>query len=230
MTTILAIDSACASCSVALWRDGTVLAHAFEAMQRGQSERLVPMVDEVFTAAGVSPAAVDAVATTVGPGAFTGIRIGLSTARGYGLALGRPVVGVTTTRVLAAMAGVTDRRILALVETKRADIYAELFAPDLASLHGPVALPVDDVAGLLAGEATLVCGDGTARLLPLLQAAGCDVADADTPVQPDAAIVAALAARRLADEPAIGFETPPAPLYLRPPDVSLPKSLPRLRS
>lgn len=229
MTTILALDSACASCSVALWCDGEVLAHAFEAMQRGQSERLVPMVDDVVARSGLSMAAVDAVATTVGPGAFTGIRIGLSAARGYGLALGKPVIGVTTTRVLAAMAGKTDRQVLALVETKRADIYAELFDAGINSLAGPQALPVDQVAAWLDGRPTLLCGDGAARVMQPLIEVGCDVVQADSPNQPDAAVVASLAAVRLAQEPASTFDLPPAPLYLRPPDVSQPKPLPPLR-
>lgn len=233
MTTILAIDSACASCSVALWRDGRVLAQAFEPMQRGQSERLVPMVDEVVAKATVPLDTVDAIATTVGPGAFTGIRIGLSTARGYGLALGKPVVGVTTTRVLAAMAGETDRQVdrqvLALVETKRADIYAELFDPEGKSIAGPEALPVAQLGDWLKAAPTLLCGDGAARVKPALEEAGCTVEEADSPHQSDAAVVARLAAHRLAEEPASAFDRPPAPLYLRPPDVSQPKPLRPLR-
>ena len=93
---ILAFDSATSACSAAIWRDGEIPARRFVAMERGQSEALIPMVVEVLKEAGLTYAEIDFIAVTVGPGSFTGVRIGLAAARGMALAGGLPVVGVTT--------------------------------------------------------------------------------------------------------------------------------------
>ncbi|MCH7931874.1 MAG: tRNA (adenosine(37)-N6)-threonylcarbamoyltransferase complex dimerization subunit type 1 TsaB, partial [Proteobacteria bacterium] len=92
---VLALDTATAACSVALWSDGTVLAQRFATMARGHAEALMPMVEAVMAEAGLAFADLDLVATTVGPGTFTGLRVGLAAARGLALAGGLPIVGVT---------------------------------------------------------------------------------------------------------------------------------------
>src|SRR5674476_345858 len=102
--TLLAFDTACDACSVAVWRAGRIVAHGAKAMVRGQSEELVVMIETVMGQAGQSFAALAAVAVTVGPGAFTGLRIGLATARAIALATDRPAIGVTTFEAIAAAA------------------------------------------------------------------------------------------------------------------------------
>lgn len=222
MTRILAIDSACSSCSVAVLDNGAIRASAFEEMARGQAARLVPMIDDVLARAGFRAMEMDAFAVTVGPGAFTGIRIGLATARGLGLASGAPVVGITTTEAIAAAAGNEGQPTLAVVETKRADIYAQYFSADGSS--APVACPLDHLPALVGGKSVLLCGDGHLRARPVLEAAGIECRMHDGPGQPQAEWVARLAQGRIDDEGAAVFDVPPAPLYLRPPDVSPPKS------
>ena len=101
---ILALDTALAACSVALWGEGRILAHKSEDMARGHSERLIPMVLEVMHEAGVGFAAVTQIAATVGPGSFTGVRIALAAARGLALARHVPLIGVTTLEVVAGVA------------------------------------------------------------------------------------------------------------------------------
>ncbi len=98
---ILALDSATGACSVALWHDGAILARRFAVMDRGQSEVLIPMVREVLAEAGADFPSIDVFGVTVGPGAFTGLRIGLAAARGMALASGRPLVGVSTFEAVA---------------------------------------------------------------------------------------------------------------------------------
>src|SRR5215470_1069032 len=93
---ILAFDCSGAACSAALWRRGALAAHRYRTMTRGHAEALMPMLAETVAQAGETFHALTAVAVTVGPGAFTGIRIGLAAARGIGLAATIPVVGVTT--------------------------------------------------------------------------------------------------------------------------------------
>lgn len=230
MTTILALDSACGACSVAVLRDGGIQAESFAVMPRGQSEKLIPMVEAAMRDAGCAFADLDAVAVTVGPGAFTGIRIGLSSARGLALAAGVPVIGVTTTQAVAAACRAAEGGIVVAMETKRADIYIEAFAPDGGSLYGPAAIPLEEVVAHLPGVRRLtLCGDGAGRLKPVLEAAGLAVTLDSAAVQPKARDVALLAAVRWQMEGAEGFSVPPAPLYLRPPDVSKPKQMPRLR-
>jgi tRNA threonylcarbamoyl adenosine modification protein YeaZ/ribosomal-protein-alanine acetyltransferase len=102
--TLLALDTCFDGCSVALFGDDgtTVLARRLETMARGHAERLPVMVDEVFREAGVKPTTLTKVAVARGPGTFTGLRIGLSYAKGLGLALGVPVIGVDSLWAMAA--------------------------------------------------------------------------------------------------------------------------------
>ncbi|MGH7060912.1 MAG: tRNA (adenosine(37)-N6)-threonylcarbamoyltransferase complex dimerization subunit type 1 TsaB, partial [Stellaceae bacterium] len=147
---VLAIDTAGAACSVAVGRGDGLLGTEELAMAHGQAEALLPMVDRVMRAVPLQPAALDIVAATVGPGSFTGIRVGLAAARGIALACGAPLVGVSA---FAATAGAvaSDRRagcdfllrdvLLIALESRRADLFVQLFDPALRPLSEPIALP-----------------------------------------------------------------------------------------
>lgn len=218
---ILALDTAMAACSACVWRDGTVLAQRRDAMSRGQAEALVPMVQAVMADAGVAWGDLDRIAVTVGPGSFTGLRVGLSTARALGLAAGKPVVGVTTTEVLAAAVppeARAGRRVLAAVDSKRADLFLQWFDADLAPLGPPQSAEPDAVRADLAAAPALVTGDAADLLAPLPPGA-----EAMAVQTPDPAVLAALAADRPLPE------APPQPLYIRPPDAALPAGGGQLR-
>src|SRR5215475_8271992 len=138
--TILALDSSGAACSTALWRRGTVVARRYRAMERGHAEALMPMLVETMAEAGEALRALTAVAVTVGPGAFTGIRIGLAAARGIGLAAGIPVVGVTTFAAVAAAVSETERagrRLLVVLDSKRGDVFVQEFAAEARAVGSP---------------------------------------------------------------------------------------------
>ncbi len=120
---VLAIDSALDACSVAIARDGQVLAHISEQMNRGQAERLAPMVREAALQAGVAFDQIDRVAVTTGPGSFTGVRVGLSFARALALSLDKPCIGVSTLEALALEEGEDGLRA-ALIETPGASYVA----------------------------------------------------------------------------------------------------------
>ena len=110
---ILAFDTSAARCAAALVSGGRVLAARDEAMDRGQAERLLPMLEAMLAEAGVGWAALDGLAVCTGPGNFTGLRIAVAAVRGLALALGVPAVGVTAFEALAAPAGPSrggDRR------------------------------------------------------------------------------------------------------------------------
>ena len=102
---ILSLDTAGQACAVCVWRDGVVLAAREERMARGQDARLVPLLLEVMAAAGVAFPQLDRIAVTRGPGSFTGLRIGLATARGLGLAADKPVIGIDRFSIHAAQQG-----------------------------------------------------------------------------------------------------------------------------
>ncbi|RDD63350.1 tRNA (adenosine(37)-N6)-threonylcarbamoyltransferase complex dimerization subunit type 1 TsaB [Ferruginivarius sediminum] len=220
--TLLAFDAAGGGCSAAVRVRGATVASRSEAMRRGQAERLVPMLQEVMAEAGISYAGLDAVAVTVGPGGFTGVRIGLATARGLALARNLPIIGVTGFEAFAAAVpphGNDDRALLVAIDGKRSDIYAQAFAPDGAALSEPAALLPEALDGWLPPGPLLLAGDGAGQAQPALRAAGRDTVLADAPARIDAAVVARIAASR----PLPQVQTPPRPLYLRPPDVTPPR-------
>ncbi|MEA1937730.1 MAG: tRNA (adenosine(37)-N6)-threonylcarbamoyltransferase complex dimerization subunit type 1 TsaB, partial [Pseudomonadota bacterium] len=128
---ILAFDTSISGCSAAALNDDTVLAGEQVRMERGQSEALIPMIERVLAEAGLAPADLDLIAVTHGPGAFTGLRIGLATARGLALALGIPAVGISTLETIArAVSADRDIYRLALIDSKRAEIFAQGFDAD----------------------------------------------------------------------------------------------------
>lgn len=212
---VLALDSATSACSAALWADGAVLARRFVPMARGQSEALVPMVAEVMAEAGMAFADLDLLAVSVGPGAFTGIRIGLSAARALALATGKPLAGIATPEAVAAAVPEGQRRgrtVLVALDSRREEVWVQAFAADLSPLGEVAALKPAEAARLAPGP-VVVAGDAGPLVLPLIAGA----VAAEAPGAPDAAVVAALAAARFA----AGTHLAPEPLYLRPADVTL---------
>ena len=107
--TLLAVDCATNACSAALWLDDGAGPHRYRAMRRGHAETLMPMVRAVMDEAGLAFSDLDAIAVTTGPGAFTGIRIGLAAARGFALAANLPLIGVTTLEAVAGAMTVAAR-------------------------------------------------------------------------------------------------------------------------
>ena len=198
-------------------------------MSRGQSERLMPIVREVLSEAGTDFPDLDLLAVTTGPGAFTGLRIGLAAARGMALAGDLACFGVTTLDAVAAGVSETERQkanVLVVLDSKRAEVYAQAFRSDLRPLSEAQALMPADLAALTAngeGDAdrVLVAGDGAGQVIQALKDKGIEAVLSTAPGVPDAATVAAIAAERwFLDQPA----EPLRPLYLRPPDAKASKN------
>ncbi|NMM44956.1 tRNA (adenosine(37)-N6)-threonylcarbamoyltransferase complex dimerization subunit type 1 TsaB [Rhodospirillaceae bacterium KN72] len=215
---VLGLDCAGAACSAAIIDGDTIRARYQEEMQRGQAERIVPMIADCLHDAGLNVAALDGIAVTVGPGAFTGVRIGIAAAQGLSRAADIPLIGVTVTECLAAaIPADTDRPLAVVIDSRRADPFIEIFqARDMTWIGDgarAVAATVDALSAEIPENAVLI-GDYADRLRDLI---GRGTVLSALPY-PDPAAVARLGRDRLR----VGTGKPAVPLYLRAPDVSAP--------
>lgn len=206
---VLGLDTCLNACSVAVLDGETVLAYRREEMARGHQERLAPMAAAAMTQAGLPFARLERIGATVGPGSFTGLRVGVAFAKGLASALAVPAVGVGA---LEALAAETPGLVAAAIDARRDQVYLQVF-DDREPLMAPDVLPLGTAAARLAelamGRALTLVGSGA----PLLTEAA-PGARLLTPAGCDARLVARLAAARAA--------TPIRPLYLRAPDARLP--------
>jgi tRNA threonylcarbamoyl adenosine modification protein YeaZ len=214
---ILAIDTSCGAASAAVV-DGLsrrTLARLSEPMAHGHAEALGPIVERVMREADGGFASLDAIAVGVGPGSFTGIRIGLAMARAIALTLEVPIIGVSTLVAFAAPLLERPRPgvIVSVIDAKRGGVYFQAFESTGRPLFAPrAASPRDAVKAIGAGPARLA-GDGAeAFALEARRAAlACDASGAA--VYPDIVAIARVA---LASDPG---DCPPSPLYVKPPDA-----------
>lgn len=200
---VLGLDTCLSACSAAVIDGDRVLASRREPMTRGHQERLGPLVAEVMAEAGLGFDRLDRIGVTVGPGSFTGLRVGIAFAKGLSTALGIPAVGVAALEALAATApkGLTA----AAIDARRGQIYFQAFS-DAVALSDPEALSLEDAAARLV----VLQREGPVAILgSAAQALG--GRDSDSPEAPDPVDIARLAAVRTL--------VPLQPLYLRPPDA-----------
>jgi tRNA threonylcarbamoyladenosine biosynthesis protein TsaB len=212
---ILAIDTSFGPVGGALMTLAGDAIASFEADNPAgtQAETLPPLVAEMFASAGVGFEQLDRVAVTVGPGAFTGVRVGLAFAKGLRLATGAAILGVTTLECLAAQVvrAIPGHGVGVAIDARRGEVYAQAFNAELAPLGEATALPADAAAarfrGVLVGPFVLT-GSGAALLG--IEAKIVEVGRIDAKL---------LAARMVSADPA---HYPPTPAYLRAPDAKLP--------
>ena len=169
--TILAFDTCFGACSAAVWsRAGNcVLAERFETMEKGHSERIVPMIGEVLASASVSLGDLAAIAVTVGPGSFTGVRTGLAVARALGLARGFQIRGTTSLHVMAARLrdSHADMPIAIAVATRDRLVYLQTFALADAAPASPARLATaEEAARDLGAVPHAIAGTGAAWWSP----------------------------------------------------------------
>jgi tRNA threonylcarbamoyladenosine biosynthesis protein TsaB len=213
---LLAIDTALAACSAAVF-DSTrdlILARESLPMTRGHAEAIIPLIARIMDQAALDFSALDRIAVTVGPGSFTGMRVGIAAARGLALAAGKPVAGVTTLAAFAAPFIAEDDAlpVTAAIDARHNHVYIQVFgragrvlaAPRIASLHDAVRIAGVSQTRLVGSAAKLLAsawppGDSASRLVE------------ESPA-PDIDWVARLGANT---------EThgSPKPLYLRAPDA-----------
>jgi tRNA threonylcarbamoyladenosine biosynthesis protein TsaB len=215
---ILALDTALQACSVALIDTVGTSPPISESvpMLRGHAEALMPMIARAAEAARLSFSAIDRFAVTVGPGTFTGIRVGIAAARGLALATGRPLIGVTTLEVYAAELAekVKNRSIAIALDARRSEVYFQTFDAAGRPLCEPALLAPQAAAESLGTDAVLA-GSGAQLVADALSALGRTfrLSSHDLGPGPDPKIIACLAAERTVPD------RRPAPLYLRPADA-----------
>ena len=166
MRTVLAFDTALGGCSVGLLAGERFAAREVET-GRDQARILIPLIEEVLAELGIGFKDVDVVASTVGPGSFTGLRLGLSTVRSLGLALDRPMIGLNTLEVVARHAvsdGPGSDPVLAVLETKRSDYYVQLFTAEGQPETAPLALERTQVHDLIGDRRVILAGDAVNRI------------------------------------------------------------------
>jgi tRNA threonylcarbamoyladenosine biosynthesis protein TsaB len=225
---ILAFDTSTWTCAVALVRDGAVLAERCERTESSHAATLPRLVAEVLDAAGERPAAGDAVAVSIGPGSFTGLRIGLSFAKGLACAGGWRIVGVPTLDALALSAPSWDGRLCAALDARKREVYAALYERDaagIARLGSPRATTPARLAEAVGAPCVFI-GDAVEAYGDVFRAvlgAGARLVPSDRH-PPRASAVARLAAARLAREPAGDDLVALSPAYLRPPEAELTQS------
>lgn len=235
--TVLAIETATRCVGCALWDEGAPLASFTLVDGPRHTEVLMPAIDELCRRAGLSAADIEAVAVDVGPGLFTGLRVGLATARTIAIARGLPAVGVTSLEALAHPHRRRPGLVAAVVDARRGEVYWALYrsdGTDMGELRPPTLATPEQLASELAGisPAPLAVGDGAWRYREPIESAG---AFSGGPLDrwPSPTVIAEIGAARLAGAGPVpladgaqtvrrsGFESLPLPLYLRQADVRI---------
>ena len=210
---ILAIDTALSACAVCIYDAGAEYPLISESltMERGHAEALVPLLQRVLKGIDGGLSSVNKVAVSVGPGSFTGLRVGLSAARAIGVASGLPVVGVTTLSAYAAphIIGGTTLSIASLIDARHGNAYCQFVSASGHPLIEPARMGLEDIARALGNGGVKVIGPGADLLLPFVDILGPQGFIEPSPPAPDIVWIARLG---LAADPA---HSPPEPLYLR---------------
>jgi tRNA threonylcarbamoyladenosine biosynthesis protein TsaB len=217
---LLAIETATRLVGCALWDDGGPIASNLLVAGQRHVEVLMPAIDELCGQAGISVGDLDGVAVDIGPGLFTGLRVGLATATTIATARSIPAVGVTSLEALAHPHRRRQGPLAAIVDARRGEVYWALFEGDgrrLKQLRAPAVAGPHDVAHEIAN--VLAVGDGAVRYREVFEAAGSEVAGPGD-MWPSPLAVAELGMERLRGEVFEGGSMP-APLYLRQADVRI---------
>ena len=218
---ILAIDTALDACAAAVLDTGAnkLIAEESQAMKRGHAEALMPLIARVMKASGVAFAALDRIAVTTGPGSFTGLRVGLSAARGIALAAGKPVVGLTTLTAYAApvVSENNAHPVISAIDARHDHVYFQMTGGDGSSLITPRVAPIAEALDAARFGAAHLVGNAAKILADRWPSDAPPPFRVDPSPAPDIAWVAWLGA-------AVDPETAPArPYYLRAPDAKPPK-------
>jgi tRNA threonylcarbamoyladenosine biosynthesis protein TsaB len=214
---ILAIDTALDACAAGVLdtEAGKLIAQESQAMKRGHAEALMPLIARVIEQSGIAFAGLDRIAVTTGPGSFTGLRVGLSAARGIALAANKPVVGLTTLTAYAAPLVSQDGEhpVISAIDARHDHVYLQAVSGNGSSLIRPRVASIEEALGAARFGAPHLVGNAAQILADRWPAQAPPPFKVDAQPAPDIAWVAWLGA-------AVSPNTAPArPFYLRAPDA-----------
>jgi len=214
---ILAIDTALDACAAGILdtEAGKLIARESQAMKRGHAEALMPLIARVMKQSGVAFAALDRIAVTTGPGSFTGLRVGLSAARGIALAANKPAVGVTTLTAYAApvVSESGEQPVISAIDARHDHVYFQVVSGNGSSLIWPRVAPIEEALAASRFGAPHLVGNAAGILADRWPADAPPPFKVDAQPAPDIAWVGWLGA-------AVSPDTAPArPYYLRAPDA-----------
>jgi tRNA threonylcarbamoyladenosine biosynthesis protein TsaB len=214
---VLAIDTALEACSVAVLdtERADLRMHETLQMQRGHAEALMPLIARVLDRAKLDFAALDRIAVTIGPGSFTGLRVGIAAARGIALAAGKPAIGLSTLAAFAApfIAADDTLPVVVAIDARRDHVYLQIFGAGGRTLVAPRLVSLREALRASASGAPRIAGTA-ANMLAALWPAG---ERGPTLVEQRNAPIIDWVARLGAAATDTGV--PPKPLYLRAPDA-----------
>jgi len=219
---ILSIDTATPSASVAFVDDGRILAECLLSGQKNHSERLLQIIDKLFDWTGIARESIDLIAVSVGPGSFTGLRVGISTAQGLAFALDKPLAGVPTLEVVANQTTGGDGLVSPMIDARKQQVYAALYRSRCGVLEQVLPATVRDPAAWVESlpEPALLIGSGAAvyydSIADAAAAKGCVIAPEQLGI-PRASTLAALAQAQYAGS--AGRPELVTAVYVRPPDA-----------
>ena len=172
MALILNIETATTVCSAALSRNGAVFSFREENKGFTHSENLTAFIEDMMEEEGLSFKQLDAVAVSSGPGSYTGLRIGVSTAKGYCFALDRPLIAVPTLQSLASQVPHSSMLLCPMLDARRMEVYCAVYDENLEEVEPIAAKVIDDSSflDLLNQKKIHFFGDGAAKCKPLLSA------------------------------------------------------------
>ena len=220
---ILGIDTSSMTCSVALTIDGQVIDTSYTS-GRSHSGHLMGLIDDALRLAGAGLSDLDAFAVTRGPGTFTGLRVGISAAKGMALACGKPLVGISGLDALAAQSALPFGLLCSMVDARRSEVYCacyRLIDGQLTRVSAEKALPPAKALEAIS-EACLFVGNGAELYRKLIETAMGDLGAVAPPLQSiiRASTIARLAAERL-QSGKVDDAGQLIPLYIRQSDAQL---------
>lgn len=213
---VLAIDTALEACSAAVLDSNTgMLASEMRPMVRGHAEALIPLIAKVMAEANIAFSELDRIAVTTGPGSFTGLRVGISAARGMALSTDKPAFGLTTLAAFAAphIAHDDSVSLAVAIDARHEHVYLQVFGPGGRTLVAPRIASIRDAARISSTGRTRLTGNAAQAMASAWPANEPPPLLVDEQKVPDIAWVARLGAV------ASGSPNAVKPLYLRAPDA-----------